>query len=158
MAIRRCREEDLEALEWEGEFAHDRALIRGMFERMQRGSIVMLVAPRGGEIAGQLWVDTPPAQTAHIWALRVKAVWRGRGVARELLQAAELESVAQGFTSIELDVEPMNHIAVRLYLRCGYQIVRTELVWDSLTGRALGPRFLVLRKPLAAGVLERAAG
>jgi ribosomal protein S18 acetylase RimI-like enzyme len=155
MSIRPCREDDLESLEWDGEFAHDRSLIHATFARMQRGSILMLVADRAGEIAGQIWVDTPRTRIAHIWALRVKAAWRGRGVARQLLEAAEHESAARGFESVELEVEPMNEVAYRLYLRCGYELVHSELVWDQLTGRALGPRFLGLRKMLE---LARAAG
>lgn len=133
---------DLDALEWEGEFAHDRPLIEDAYARTLDGSMVMLVAADAGAIAGQVWLDLARGHGAvHVWALRVKRSHRRRGVATRLLLSAEREAIARGFDSIVLEVAPDNAPARRLYARLGYDHVGSHR-------DPIGGPLLVLRKRL----------
>ena len=129
MVIRRCRRDDLDALEWDGEFTHDRHIIDWTFARAQERRMVMLVAVDADTIVGQVWIDLGRwPDVAYLWALRVKPRWQGRGVGSRLLRAAEPIARARGATAVDLDVEVTNHAARRLYERLGYHAVRRELV------------------------------
>ncbi len=127
MEIRCCRRADLEALEWDGEYAHDRPIIEWAFTRTLERLMVMLVADDHGVHVGQLWIDFARRHgVADVWAVRVKPTWRGRGVGTRLLQEAERHSAARGVMALELEVEPANVDARRLYERRGFVHVRTE--------------------------------
>ena len=148
LVIRPCRATDLDALEWDGEFAHDRSIIDGAFAQMQSGTMVMLVAELAGFHIGQVWLDfARKPDRALLWALRVKPHCQHSGIGSRLVAAAERTSRARGAESIELEVEPGNSVR-RFYERCGYRHVRYELTRDR-GGRVVGITFLVLRKALA---------
>lgn len=139
MRIRLCRSHDLELLEWNGEYRHDRDIIQDTFVRTQRQTMLMLLAELRRDIVGQVWLDLRRcADAVYIWALRVRGPWRGRGIATRLLDAAERKSHVHGFDVAEVDVEPGNEAALSLYEQRGY--VRWGL--DPLT------RLVKLRKQL----------
>lgn len=149
MRIRPCQETDLDALEWEGEFAHDRPLIDRSFARCAEGAMVMLVAEDAGTHLGQVWINFGCArEPALIWALRVKPAWRCRGIGTQLVRAAERVIAGRGIPTAELEVEPANRGAWRLYERLGYVHVRSVLARDG-AGRVTGPSLVVLRRSLA---------
>ncbi len=148
MVIRGCRESDLDALEWDGQFAHDRAVIRSTFAHTRRGTMLMLVAEHRGAHVGQAWIDLRRApRTAVVWALRVKPSWQGRGIATRLLARCERAIAARSLHVAELEVEPANTEARRLYEKAGYIHVRSELARDD--AGAIGRGFDVLAKPLS---------
>ncbi len=126
MKIRRCRPEDLRPLEWEGEFAHDRAIIAQTFARTREQRGIMLVAEVRAQLVGQVWVDLARPDAAYLWALRVREAWRGQGLGSQLLAAAERLAATHGYTAIELDVEVSNHHARHIYVRRGYVVVRGD--------------------------------
>lgn len=148
LIVRRCRAHDLAVLEWDGEFSHDRHTIEWSFARMLEGTMTMLVAEAGGEHVGQVWLDFARSpDRAHLWALRVKPRWRRGGIGSHLLAAADRACRRYGLSTIELEVEVTNP-ARRLYERCGYAAVRSELVRDH-RGELLGTGFVMMRKSLA---------
>lgn len=124
MRIRRCQSHDLRSLEWGGEYTHDRAIIAQTFARTLADASVMLVAEVDSHLVGQVWLDLAREDAAYLWALRVRARWRGRGVGSQLLETAEQLALDRDFAAIELDVERTNHRARRLYTRRGYLVVR----------------------------------
>jgi ribosomal protein S18 acetylase RimI-like enzyme len=148
--IRPCRRDDLRALEWDGEFRCERALFARVFERtVTGGGMAMLVAASGREHLGQIWVDLARDPTrAILWALRVKPAHCGRGLGTALIAAGEQLAVAAGRACIDLEVEPHNLRAGRLYERLGYLWIRRELARDAFSGEPLGFEIDVLRRVL----------
>jgi ribosomal protein S18 acetylase RimI-like enzyme len=121
MRIRSCRARDLSLLEWNGEYRHDRHIIEDAFARTRRRTMLMLLAELRRNIVGQVWLDFVRCVDAvYIWALRVRGPWRGRGIATQLLDAAERKSRVYGFDVAEVDVEPSNAAAFSLYEQRGY--------------------------------------
>jgi ribosomal protein S18 acetylase RimI-like enzyme len=156
MQIRRCRSEDLLALEWDGEFSHDRDIIAWAFSRSLANTMVMLVAENDDDHAGQVWIDFERRRgVAYVWALRVKPAWQRRGVATRLLAATERTSLARRIFTLELDVEPANQTARRLYEQLGYAHVRSDLL-RAPGGRVAGCGLLGFRKVLSRGDHARA--
>jgi ribosomal protein S18 acetylase RimI-like enzyme len=140
LLIRHCRAEDLDDLEWDGEFTHDRPIIDATFTRTRDDTMAMFLAEVDGMLAGQVWLDLDRERAAaKLWALRVKPRWRGHGIGAHLLATAEHESARRGFACVELEVEPGNAAARRLYERHRYEPVR----YDDAVG------YLVLRKSMA---------
>ncbi len=138
LAIRRCRRGDLPALEWDGVFRTHAPLFARMFERAERGEAVMLVAADGGEHVGQIWIDLArDREGALLWALRVKRTWRGRGVGRRLIASAERAAHRAGRRWVEIEVDPDNARARRLYEHLGYRWIGRGYVTDAATGRGL---------------------
>lgn len=146
MKIRCCRESDLAALEWDGEFAHDRHIIHSTFARTREGTTLMLVAEDRSAHLGQAWIDLRGVPgIGRIWALRVKPSCRGRGIGARLLRASEEVIASRGLRVAELEVQPQNVPARRLYEKLGYTHVRSDLALDE-RGHILGVSFDVLQK------------
>ena len=90
-----------------------------------------VVAEADGERIGAAWLRFFPADdpgygfvAADVPELTVgmAADWRGRGVGRALLRAAEVRAIEAGIGRISLSVERKN-FAQRLYLAEGYEVV-----------------------------------
>lgn len=129
VTIRRCRQEDLLELEWGGAYTPHRELIREAYEQQRHGELLMLVADLNGRPIGQIWIDLQRKRrrsVAVLWALRVLPYLQRLGVGTRLIEVAEQAAVQLGFRTAELDVEPHNHGARRLYERLGYRFMATE--------------------------------
>ncbi|MDB4963305.1 MAG: acetyltransferase [Myxococcales bacterium] len=127
MLIRHCRRDDLDALEWDGAFTHDRDIIRDTFAHAATGTMIMLVAEEDGSIVGQLWIDLARyPKVAYVWAVRVRPVHRTHGLATHLLAEAERIGASHACAYAELDVDADNVRAVELYARLGYREVRRD--------------------------------
>jgi GNAT superfamily N-acetyltransferase len=100
---------------------------RAAFERVARdveeGRRVLLAAFDDGDVVGTVQVDlaTPPNQPhrADIAKLLVRRSARRRGVAAQLMDAAEREALAEGKTLLVLDTVT-GDAAERLYERLGW--------------------------------------
>ena len=125
MTIRVCREEDLQALEWDGLFTDHREIILEAYIRQQQQSNVMLVAETDGRLVGQIWIDLAKLAsrgTGFLWALRVHPEARSRGIGSELVGAAEAWLAAHAFESGAVGVEKENLRGMRLCHRLGYEV------------------------------------
>lgn len=85
----------------------------------------LLLAKRQGDILGtvQLLLDTPPNQPhrAEVAKLLVHPTARREGIARQLMQALEIEAIKLHRTLLTLDTTTGSP-AEQLYLKLGYQI------------------------------------
>lgn len=160
--LRRCRYDDLQALEWWGLHAEHREIIRAAFERQRLGELVMLVADLDGFPIGQVWVDfrpTPRTQagvaSASLWAVRVLPPLRNRGIGERLMAAAERLARERRYDEVALTVERGNHAAKRFYERLGYRTSGSadgEYSYRTPGGhvRNISLNQWVMRKPLVA--------
>lgn len=129
LVIRPVRAEDLPALEWDGVYTGYRHVFRETFEDAQRGQRIMLVALAAGEMVGQVFVQLSSADLhfadgamrGYLYALRVRPVWRGQGVGRRLIAAAEAALRERGFTTAVIAAGKENTGARELYERLGYR-------------------------------------
>jgi ribosomal protein S18 acetylase RimI-like enzyme len=131
--IRVLREEDLPALEWNGEYTHFRNLYRRTFEEMLQGVRLMMVATQAasGEIIGQVFLQYASGDPrfadgrtrGYIYALRVKAAYQNHGIGRRLIREAEAHLRQKGMRVATIGVAKSNAAAQRLYERLGYRVL-----------------------------------
>ncbi len=134
--IRPLREDELPALEWDGEYTHFRNLFRQSFEEMQLGQRVMLIAHEAetGALAGQVFVQfisgdpkyADGASRGYLYALRVRPAYQSRGLGRQLILAAEDHLRTRRMAVATIGVAKGNLRAQKLYERMGYEIVAED--------------------------------
>jgi GNAT superfamily N-acetyltransferase len=56
-----------------------------------------------GEVAGFVWLEFG-GETLHVHALQLKSAWRGRGIARQALEALERQSAGLRLALVELGI------------------------------------------------------
>ncbi|WP_394846747.1 GNAT family N-acetyltransferase [Pendulispora brunnea] len=145
--IRPAHEGDLVALEWFGQFTHDRAIIEHTYLQQQRDEALILVAEVQGFPSGQVWLDLTRKRDTSIgiiWAFRVIDCLQGLGIGARLIAAAEAVFVARGFATSELEVDVENTRARNLYSRLGYTPARVQsgpylALCKSLIAADVGP-------------------
>jgi ribosomal protein S18 acetylase RimI-like enzyme len=132
IVIRPTTQNDLLALEWDGEYKHFRRLYSEIFQSASRGKAIMWVAELPGTgIIGQLFVQLTSArlelangaERAYIYGFRIKPDFRGRGLGRRMMQVAEDDLAKRCFRRATLNVARDNPQARRLYESLGYQVV-----------------------------------
>lgn len=93
----------------------------------QRGDII--AAREGGDLAGMLILVTPHSsarrlakdQEAELHLLAVKPEFRGRGIGRQLVQAALDQAIFHQYPKILLWTQPRMLAAQRLYQSVGFE-------------------------------------
>jgi ribosomal protein S18 acetylase RimI-like enzyme len=133
--VRLIRDDDLPALEWDGEYTHFRRLYREIYQSVRLGKALMWVAdlPATGVI-GQVFVQLDSARKeladgntrAYVYGFRVKSPFRSLGVGGRMLQTIEGDLAARHFAWVTLNVGRDNPDARRFYERHGYRIVAAE--------------------------------
>ncbi len=108
----------------------------GALAAAARGARVVLGAWAEERIVGtvSLLLDLPPNQPhrAEIAKMMTRVAWRGRGIARALLEAAETLAIQRGRTLLVLDTASEEG-AAGLYEKCGYSFA------GEIPGFALKP-------------------
>jgi ribosomal protein S18 acetylase RimI-like enzyme len=126
--IRKAREQDLPALEWEGRYQHFRRLYRHALNEARRGRRALLVADVAGQIVGQIFIQFSSLRaeladglhTGYLHAFRVRPNYRNQGIGTQLLQEAESTLRGRGFRRAVIAVARDNLAAQRLYQAMGY--------------------------------------
>jgi ribosomal protein S18 acetylase RimI-like enzyme len=133
--IRQVGQQDLPALEWDGEYSHFRRLYREIYQGASKGQALMWMAELPGTgILGQVFVQLNSARKeladgamrAYVYGFRVRPVYRNRGIGSLLLGAIEKDLLKRNFQWITLNVGRQNARARRFYERHGYRIVASE--------------------------------
>lgn len=169
--VRRAQRRDLAALvALEDEFPGDRMSKVSLSRLLTRDSAEVLVAEvpteRGAEVVGDAVVLFRRGyKTARLYSMIVKAPWRGRGIARELLREAEQLARERGSVSMRLEVREDNAAAIALYRNAGYEVAgrTSDYYEDHSTALRMRKRFrqggaTVLGVPYYAQTLEFTCG
>lgn len=133
--VQEYAEEDVRAGNW----SRDEALTQSTRELARllplgpgTADMLLLVAETpAGEQVGVLWMSFrhpgEMAGTGWLYDIEVAAKYRGRGLGRSLLLAAEEETRRHGLTALGLNVFGSNEVARRLYTSAGYDVVSQQM-------------------------------
>jgi ribosomal protein S18 acetylase RimI-like enzyme len=133
--IRPLEEEDLPALEWDGEYTHFRRIFQDAYNRQRRGFSVLWVAelPEIG-IIGQVFIQlisdrhelADGLYRAYLFSFRVKPAYRNAGLGGKMLATLEADLKKRHFHYITLNVAKTNQRARQLYERHGFRVIAHE--------------------------------
>ncbi|MEK6748322.1 MAG: N-acetyltransferase [Pseudomonadota bacterium] len=114
---------DLLALE--AEFPTDRLTRAHWRHLLTRGHGLALVFTLEDAVVGNVVLFfRKNSSLARVYSLVVKATQRGKGVARQLMEAAQAEVYQRGLQGLLLEVRVDNVAAQALYARLGYHLER----------------------------------
>ena len=125
---------------------------RELFERYWRGVMVvpertLFIGRLDGVIAGSVQLVSMPAQK-EAWRHRCQidthfvAPWaRGHGMARDLMEAAEIEARKQDFSVIDLSVRETQDVAIKLYESLGFVRWGTNPAYATVGGELVPGHF-----------------
>ncbi|HXH71823.1 MAG TPA: peptidase C39 family protein [Mariprofundaceae bacterium] len=103
-------------------FETDRISPRSFRHLLKSGHSSLLVDEEDGRIrAYSLVLFHRNTSIARLYSFTVDAAFRGQGLGRKLLAAAEDDALANGSVSMRLEVRPDNPAATHLYLANGYK-------------------------------------
>jgi GNAT superfamily N-acetyltransferase len=85
---------------------------------------------RGAEKVGTLWLGVKSGTDWWIYDIVVDHEFRGTGLGRPTLRAAEEYARSHGATRLGLNVFGPNAVARHLYDAVGYQVVSTQMLKD----------------------------
>lgn len=128
VVIRRAEENDLPALEWEGEFAHYRRLYHHAMNEAKRGRRILLVAETDGLLVGQIFIQfssgrselADGTRSGYLYSFRVRPEYRSMGIGSSLMKEAERILRQQAFRRAVIAVARDNIGAQKLYEDRGY--------------------------------------
>ncbi|MGE0563309.1 MAG: ribosomal protein S18-alanine N-acetyltransferase [Pseudolabrys sp.] len=117
-------------------------------ERLLAERNVLAHVARNGRLVAGFIMSRTAADEAEILSVAVDDVWRGHGIARELLTTHLRRLAGLGARKVFLEVDEGNTAAIRLYRRAGFQDVsRRENYYPAVDGAAAAA--LILRRDLA---------
>ncbi|MFA7460561.1 MAG: GNAT family N-acetyltransferase, partial [Trueperaceae bacterium] len=124
VTIRRASRRDLDALvELEQGFPGDRMTRAGLSRLLARESAEIWVAEHGQAVVGDAVVLFRHGfDSARLYSMVVAPDFRGRGLAKQLLDAAEAGARERGVVVMRLEVREENAAAIALYERAGYTV------------------------------------
>jgi ribosomal protein S18 acetylase RimI-like enzyme len=133
--LRPLAENDLPAMEWEGEFKHFRNLFADLWQKVKKGVAKAWVFENDqGFMIGQVFLQLRSDRLeladgwnrAYLYSFRVRPAYQNLGIGSHMLALLEDYLIDQGYTRITLNVARTNLDAIRLYHRCGFKIVAEE--------------------------------
>jgi ribosomal-protein-alanine N-acetyltransferase len=84
-----------------------------------------IVCDYSGQTVGFIAPMMSGPGTARILVIAVLEILRGQGIGSALLNAFTNECIMKGLKNIELEVRPSNKLAIRFYMKHGYQVIDT---------------------------------
>ena len=126
---------DLPGLEWDGEYTHFRNVYVDLFQRIQKGTAKAWVAVDQNQfMIGQVFLQLNSDRLeladgwfrAYLYSFRIRPLYRNQGLGTQMLGVLENTLLKLKFARLTLNVARVNLDAIRLYKRCGFQIVAEE--------------------------------
>jgi ribosomal-protein-alanine N-acetyltransferase len=96
-------------------------------EYLNRGEIAIGIFDKQKMFA--FYIFCVMADELCISEIGVHPDYRGRGFGRCIVKLLEQEAKTRGLRKCTLTVDPFNEVAIRLYLRCGYQITAYKVAY-----------------------------
>ena len=133
--IRLLREEDLPALEWDGEFKRYRRIYQEIFRNEQKGISIPLVAETAADgLVGQVFLSQKEPNPAYgisrryffLSSFRIKPTFRDHGLGSLLLRECEKQVRLHRLRDIYLNCAKDNNRARWFYLDHGFRVIRSE--------------------------------
>lgn len=124
-------------------FDCDRVSPRQMKRFIQSPQDLIYVAVEQDEIVGYaLLLFHQGTQLSRLYSIAVKPDFRGRGIARKLIEQCEHAALDQGFNTLRLEVREDNSSAIHLYEKMGYKTLRILIHYydDLCDGRRMQKR------------------
>ncbi len=145
--IRKLNENDLPALEWDGEFTHFRRVYADAYRRQMRGVSVLWVAemPSVG-IIGQVFIQlicdrrelADGFRRAYLYSFRVRGPYRNQGLGTRMVEELSADLRHRHYKILTLNVAKDNPRARALYERLGFTVVSAEPgIWSYIDHRGL---------------------
>jgi ribosomal protein S18 acetylase RimI-like enzyme len=146
-SIRKVKEFDLPALEWDGDYTHYRRLYRDLYDHSMFGETVLWIAEMVvNGVVGQIFeqlissrMELADGKTrGYLFAFRVKNHYRNLGIGTSLIAHAEKDLIKRGYAYSVLNVAQNNKTAREYYERIGYQVVGNEEGrWSYIDNRGI---------------------
>lgn len=158
VTVRPAARRDLDDLvKLEQSFPGDRLSRSGLARLLTRDSAEVWVAELGGQVVGDAIVLYRRGHdSARLYSLVVEPESRGRGVAKQLLTAAEEGAREHGAIIMRLEVREENSTAIALYEQAGYSIRdRSEEYYEDDAAALKMYKRLVSGKATVRGVPYR---
>lgn len=135
VVVRNVEQNDLPALEWDGEFTHFRRVNNEAYRRSVQGLSVLWLADSSihgviGQVFVQLSCDRPELcngiDRAYLYAFRVKHHFRSMGIGALILRTVEDDLLQRHYRCATLNVAQENYRALSFYRRHEFKIVAPE--------------------------------
>ena len=132
LIIRKVRETDLPALEWDGEYTNFRRMYASLYRDALLGRVLMwMIETQDCEMVGQAFVVLKSRELsaadgerrAYLFAFRVKPQYRNKGVGTYLMAFIQDDFRQRRYKFVTLNVAKDNTNALRLYRRLGYKVI-----------------------------------
>lgn len=135
LIFRLANQDDLNALEWDGELSHFRRIFHEAYQQYLRGTgLIWLTELPENRLVAQAFIQLRPQQPvfangnsiAYLYGFRVKPAYRNKGIGTQLMQVIETDIVQRSYHKLTLNVGRENWGAYRLYRRLGYRVVGAD--------------------------------
>jgi len=89
------------------------------------------------EIVGSFGIESRSASETELRRMYLDEGYRGSGIAQRMLDFAQAEARARGFTKMILSTAEIQKAADRFYRKSGFRLIRTEVA-DNMTAKQAG--------------------
>ena len=96
------------------------------------------VVESAGQIIGCLGIESRSVNDTELRRMYLDRGYRGHGIAQRMLDHAQAEARALGFTRMILSTAQIQEAAVEFYRKTGFQLIRTEVAGEMNPKQAGG--------------------
>lgn len=132
ITFRLAQEDDLQKLEWLGEFVHFRRVFQQTYQDQLLGHRLMLIADLNNYPIGQIFIllksngGWSDSDYGYLYSLRVMTPFQGLGIGTHLILQAEALIQERELEFSTIAVAKDNPRARKLYERLGYKVYSSD--------------------------------
>src|SRR5215467_5417009 len=109
--------------------------LQDVFSEAKRNAFWVVEA--GGTIVGTFGIEARSDDTTELRRMYLDRSFRGRGIAQQMLYAAEARARDLGFSRMILSTAEVQKAAIAFYRKRGYQLIKTEVA-DTMSTKTVG--------------------